>query len=230
MDLERTFKGVMLTLCMPSLIAPLWVVAPAQADVYISRGPNGGVIISNVKRPERNVQRVFHEPVYPEPGNGTPLANAVAATGSSDEKSMTASASERPYALEVSQAAASNDLPEALLHAVIRMESGYNPTAVSIKGAAGLMQLMPDTARDMGVTNVWDPRANIQGGAKYLKQLMVMFGNDVSLAVAAYNAGPAAVSKRGNVIPPFAETQRYVPSVLRDYHRLLGDASTAMTN
>lgn len=139
-------------------------------------------------------------------------------------------ASQRPYAQEVSQAAASNDLPEALLHAVIRIESGYNPSARSVKGAAGLMQLMPDTARDMGVTNVWDPRANIQGGARYLKQLMVMFGNDVSLAVAAYNAGPAAVSKRGNVIPPFAETQRYVPDVLRDYHRLLGDASTALAN
>lgn len=228
MDLERRFRGVMLTMCTPLLIAPLLVVAPAQADVYISKSPNGGFIISNVKRPGRDVQRVFHEPVYAGQGIQAPIANDVAAADRSDEKSMTAS--QRPYAQEVSQAAASNDLPEALLHAVIRMESGYNPSAVSVKGAAGLMQLMPDTAREMGVTNVWDPGSNIQGGAKYLKQLMVMFGNDVSLAVAAYNAGPAAVSKRGNVIPPFAETQRYVPSVLRDYHRLLGDAGTALAN
>jgi soluble lytic murein transglycosylase-like protein len=157
-----------------------------------------------------------------------PFQSASPALAGTDEKSMTAS--QRPYAQEVSQAAASNGLPEALLHAVIRIESGYNPSARSVKGAAGLMQLMPDTAREMGVTNVWDPRSNIQGGARYLKQLMVMFGNDVSLAVAAYNAGPAAVSKSGNVIPPFAETQRYVPDVLRDYHRLLGDASPVMAN
>lgn len=228
MDLERSFRGVLLSLCMPSLIAPLLVVAPAQADVYISKGPNGGFIISNVKRAGRDVQRVFHEPVYATQGSQAPIVATVAAADGSDEKSMTAS--QRPYAQEVSQAAASNDLPEALLHAVIRMESGYNPSAVSVKGAAGLMQLMPDTAREMGVTNVWDPGSNIRGGAKYLKQLMVMFGNDISLAVAAYNAGPAAVSKRGNVIPPFAETQRYVPSVLRDYHRLLGDAGTALAN
>ena len=215
MDFERTFRGVLLTLC----ILPL----AAQADVYISKGPDGNYIISNVKRAGRDVQRVFHEPVAP-----APFQSASPALASADEKSMTAS--QRPYAQEVSQAAASNGLPEALLHAVIRIESGYNPSARSVKGAAGLMQLMPDTAREMGVTNVWDPSANIQGGARYLKQLMVMFGNDVSLAVAAYNAGPAAVSKRGNVIPPFAETQRYVPDVLRDYHRLLGDASPVMAN
>ena len=215
MDFERTFRGVLLTLC----ILPL----AAQADVYISRGPDGNYIISNVKRAGRDVQRVFHEPV-----SQAPFQSASPALASADEKSMTAS--QRPYAQEVSQAAASNGLPEALLHAVIRIESGYNPSARSVKGAAGLMQLMPDTAREMGVTNVWDPRSNIQGGARYLKQLMVMFGNDVSLAVAAYNAGPAAVSKRGNVIPPFAETQRYVPDVLRDYHRLLGDASPVMAN
>ena len=215
MDFKRTFRGVLLTLC----ILPL----AAQADVYISRGAGGHLIISNVKRAGRDVQQVFHEPV-----SAPPFQSAGTALASTDEKSMTAS--QRPYAQEVSQAAASNDLPEALLHAVIRMESGYNPSARSVKGAAGLMQLMPDTAREMGVANVWDPRSNIQGGARYLKQLMVMFGNDVSLAVAAYNAGPAAVSKRGNVIPPFAETQRYVPGVLRDYHRLLGDASPVLAN
>jgi len=215
MDFEHAFRGILLTLC----ILPL----AAEADVYISRAADGSTIISNVRRAGRDVQRVFHEPV-----SQAPLQTPGPALAGSDDKSM--SVSQRPYAQEVSQAAASNDLPEALLHAVIRIESGYNPSALSVKGAAGLMQLMPDTARQMGVANVWDPSANIQGGARYLKQLMVMFGNDVSLAVAAYNAGPAAVSKRGNVIPPFAETRRYVPDVLRDYHRLLGDASPALAN
>ncbi|MNZ61574.1 Soluble lytic murein transglycosylase precursor [compost metagenome] len=119
-------------------------------------------------------------------------------------------------------AATANELPAALLHAVIKTESSYNARATSPKGARGLMQLMPATAREMGVTNVYDPKANIQGGARYLKRLMTMFDNDIRLAVAAYNAGPQAVLSRGNVVPPFAETQRYVPSVLNQYRRLQG--------
>ncbi len=93
--------------------------------------------------------------------------------------------------------------------------------------AGGLMQLMPDTAREMGVKDVYDPKANIQGGAKYLKRLLTLFDNDIALAVAAYNAGPQAVLSRGGVIPPFAETQRYVPDVLRQYRRLQGLAVDA---
>ncbi|UVJ41937.1 lytic transglycosylase domain-containing protein [Pseudomonas sp. LS1212] len=118
-------------------------------------------------------------------------------------------------------------LPAALLHAVIQAESRYNPKARSDKGAAGLMQLMPGTARELGVSNVLDPASNIQGGARYLKRLMVMFDNDMALALAAYNAGPAAVLRRGRVIPPFSETQRYVPSVLRTYRALQGLAPDA---
>jgi soluble lytic murein transglycosylase-like protein len=133
----------------------------------------------------------------------------------------------QPYAALVSAAATANQLPAALLHAVIREESRYNADATSAKGAGGLMQLMPDTARELGVTDVYDPKANIQGGARYLKRLMTLFDNDISLAVAAYNAGPQAVLSRGGVIPPFAETQRYVPSVLRQYRRLQGLAVDA---
>jgi soluble lytic murein transglycosylase-like protein len=127
-----------------------------------------------------------------------------------------------PYAEIVAAAATANDLPPALLHAVIQTESHYNADARSAKGAMGLMQLMPGTAREMGVIDALDPAANIQGGARYLKRLMVMFNNNISLAVAAYNAGPDAVLSRGRIIPPFAETQRYVPSVLRQYRRLQG--------
>jgi soluble lytic murein transglycosylase-like protein len=110
---------------------------------------------------------------------------------------------------------------------VIQTESSYNSGATSPKGAGGLMQLMPDTARELGVKDVYDPKANIQGGARYLKRLMTLFDNDISLAVAAYNAGPQAVLSRGGVIPPFAETQRYVPNVLRQYRRLQGLAEDA---
>ncbi|MGV8918041.1 MAG: lytic transglycosylase domain-containing protein [Pseudomonas sp.] len=194
-----------------SLLAVLALAGVAQADMYISVDANGGYVLSNVHRPGRHYERVIHEPAY-------------AAARAEDMPQMIA---ERPYAEMVSAAAAANKLPAALLHAVIQIESHYNPSALSAKGAAGLMQLMPATARDMGVTNVYDPQANIQGGARYIKQLMTLFDNDIALAVAAYNAGPDAVISRGRVIPPFAETQRYVPNVLRQYRRLQGLAVDA---
>lgn len=119
----------------------------------------------------------------------------------------------------VTAAARAHDLPEALLAAVIEIESNFNVAAVSAKGALGLMQLMPQTARQLGVADARDPAANIDGGARYLKQLLGRFGNNLPLALAAYNAGPAAVLRSGN-IPQFAETQLYVPRVIARYHRL----------
>jgi soluble lytic murein transglycosylase-like protein len=102
---------------------------------------------------------------------------------------------------------------KSLVKAVILAESGYNPNAVSPKGAAGLMQLMPETAKDLKVNNSFDPRENIRGGVRYLRFLLDTFKGDVSLALAAYNAGLAKVSKYGG-IPPYAETQNYVSRVL----------------
>jgi soluble lytic murein transglycosylase-like protein len=111
-------------------------------------------------------------------------------------------------------------LEAALLHALITVESGYNPKAVSPKGAKGLMQLMPDTAQRYSVTDIWDPAENLRGGARYLRDLLAMFDNNLSLALAAYNAGEKAVVQYGNKIPPYAETRSYVPRVLQQYHLL----------
>ena len=104
-------------------------------------------------------------------------------------------------------------IPENLLKAVAKAESDFNPNAVSHCGAQGIMQLMPATARSLGVTNSFDPAQNIMGGAKYLRQMLDSFGGDVSKALAAYNAGPNAVRKYGG-IPPYQETQNYVVKVL----------------
>lgn len=108
-------------------------------------------------------------------------------------------------------------LSPSLLHAVIRAESAYNPTAVSRAGAQGLMQLMPGTAARYGVRDSFDPAENIRGGSAYLRDLLDMFGQDVKLALAGYNAGEGAVIKHGRQIPPYAETQDYVRKVLRFY-------------
>lgn len=107
-----------------------------------------------------------------------------------------------------------------LLRAVIVVESGFNSRAVSKRGAVGLMQLMPATATRFGVSNPYDPKQNVHAGARYLKFLMDRFGQDVRLALAAYNAGEEAVDRNGGQIPPFAETMAYVPRVLKIYRML----------
>lgn len=113
----------------------------------------------------------------------------------------------------IQSAAAANGLDPALLSAVIQQESAGDPNAVSPAGAQGLMQLMPGTAADLGVSNPFDPVANVNGGARYLRQLLDRYNGDTSLALAAYNAGPRRVDQYGGV-PPFPQTQNYVSSIL----------------
>jgi soluble lytic murein transglycosylase-like protein len=121
-------------------------------------------------------------------------------------------------------AAASQAIEANLLRAVIVVESGFNSRAVSPRGAVGLMQLMPATARRFGAADVYDPRQNVVAGASYLKFLINRFGHDVRLALAAYNAGEEAVERSGGRIPPYSETQAYVPRVWDIYQKLLAQA------
>src|SRR5216684_6867807 len=120
----------------------------------------------------------------------------------------------------IEHAAVSSALEPNLLRAVIVVESGFNSRAVSKRGAMGLMQLMPATATRFGVSNPYDPLQNVHGGARYLKFLINRFGQDVKLALAAYNAGEEAVDRNGGQIPPFTETMAYVPRVLKIYRML----------
>jgi len=112
----------------------------------------------------------------------------------------------------VKRIAAEQSLSPELLHSVIKVESNYNPYAVSSKGALGIMQLIPSTARRFGVSDVFNPVDNIEGGAKYLKYLLELYGNNYELALAAYNAGEGAVAKHGGV-PPYTETRNYLQLV-----------------
>jgi soluble lytic murein transglycosylase-like protein len=114
--------------------------------------------------------------------------------------------------------AATQSLPPQLVHSVIKVESNYNPLAVSSKGAQGLMQLMPDTARRFGVANAFDPVDNIQGGTRYLKYLLDLYKGDYNLALAAYNAGEGAVEKYG-AVPPYPETINYLLQVGRQLQK-----------
>jgi soluble lytic murein transglycosylase-like protein len=123
----------------------------------------------------------------------------------------------------VERIAATQSLPPQLVHSVIQVESNYNPRAISPKGAQGLMQLMPDTARRFGVANAFDPIDNIRGGARYLKYLLDLYHGDQRLALAAYNAGEGAVQKYGDV-PPYPETLNYVTQVGRQIRK---DAAAA---
>jgi soluble lytic murein transglycosylase-like protein len=113
----------------------------------------------------------------------------------------------------IKKAAKENNLRPELLEAVVQVESGYNPDAVSSKGASGLMQLMPATAHALGVSDPFDPEQNLMGGAKYLRQQLDRFNGDEKKALAAYNAGPGAVL-RFNGVPPYRETQNYVKKVI----------------
>ncbi len=128
----------------------------------------------------------------------------------------------KPYQVHVIEAAKNTQLDPALIHAVITAESNYNVNAVSQKGAVGLMQLMPDTARRYGLKNreIKHPDKNIKAGAQYLADLIRMFDGDLKLALAGYNAGENVVVRYGRKVPPYAETQAYVPRVLRVYDEL----------
>lgn len=150
-----------------------------------------------------------------------PRAMARVASTASGAASNVAPLSGRPFAALIETVALKHGIDPALVHAVIATESNYRPRATSRVGARGLMQVMPATARDLGVRSagaLFDPKQNVEAGVKYLKVLLERFDGDLPTALAAYNAGPGAVSKHDG-IPPYPETRKYVRKVLSNFQQ-----------
>lgn len=195
---------------LPALAALLFAMA-AHADIYRFVDESGGLHFSNVPSDKRYTVFMRQPAERLERRPPAPLRQRAIATLDNPGRAR--------YGAHVAQVAAALRIDAALVHAVVAAESGYNPSARSPKGALGLMQLMPETARRYCVRNPYDPLENLRGGSQYLSDLLRRYNNDTRLALAAYNAGEGAVAQYGNQVPPYAETQAYVPKVLRLYER-----------
>jgi len=190
-----------------------------HADIYRYVNADGVTTFTNT-RPNRNFAVVVREqPRIVTAPSFVPSLPPSVLRGPAFSVRGYPGATRARYARHIQAAAQAANVDPLLIHAVISAESGYNPYARSRAGAVGLMQLMPQTAARYSVTNRLDPEQSIHGGARYLRDLLGMFNNDVRLAVAAYNAGENAVMKYGNRIPPYRETMLYVPKVM-SYYRI----------
>ena len=198
------------------LIALALGAGPCAADVFGYVDDQGVAHLSSTPLDERYI--LFKkEPQRDVPPQAQPPAEQPPQVTAAEHGTIAALRGH--YAHLIARVAEEQRLDAFLLHAVITVESGYNARAKSPKGASGLMQLMPGTAERYGVTDVWNPLENLRAGARYLRDLLSLFNDDINLALAAYNAGEGAVMRYSNTIPPYAETRTYVPRVLRHYER-----------
>lgn len=188
---------------------------PAHADIYRCKRSDGTQHYTNIREPGRRCQLVVRGSKKSKP-KASANKRSAGTTGTNSSRQKDPARYNRYNGL-IGEAARLYQLPESFIRAVMRVESDFNPTVVSRAGAMGLMQLMPKTARSMGVSDPFNARQNIHGGARYLRILANRFKGDLVLTVAAYNAGEGAIQKY-NGIPPYKETQRYVRRVLKHYY------------
>ena len=171
------------------------LAAPARAQIYTMRDARGHLVLSNL--PLVSLERTYSVQQFESVRATLPAATLVSAR----------------YDDLIAEHARIHAVRTDLVRALVQVESAYNPKAMSPKGAMGLMQLMPATARHFGVQNPFDPVENVHAGVAYLRQLLDRYDNDEQLALAAYNAGPGAVDKHGQSVPPYRETQDYVARI-----------------
>jgi soluble lytic murein transglycosylase-like protein len=174
------------------------MASPAAAQIYTWRDVDGKLVLSDQPRTGGGAQTTTYAV------HGAKTVKATIPLAISHKSAQ--------YDASINEHARRQGVAEDLVRAVIQVESAYNPNAVSVKGAMGLMQLMPATATELGVKDPFDPEQNIRGGVKYLKQLLTRYDNKVELALAAYNAGIGNVEKYG-AVPPFKETRAYVNKI-----------------
>jgi soluble lytic murein transglycosylase-like protein len=182
-----------------AVVVCVWTADPAQAQIYSWRDASGTLVLSDKPRPD---------------GLGDMTTYAVrgaAAIRTTAQPKDTRQQGRFDDLIE--EHARLHGVSPDLVRAVIQAESGFNPNAISPKGAMGLMQLMPATARELGVANPFHPAENIRGGVSYLARLLAKYDQNVELALAAYNAGPASVERYGNAVPPYKETRNYVSKI-----------------
>ncbi|MBT4162692.1 MAG: lytic transglycosylase domain-containing protein [Gammaproteobacteria bacterium] len=189
-------RVILTAMCVLGLLS--W---PACAEIYISQGPNGERLISD--RPQPGYTLLTKRDTFTDAGHI--LADRPLNIGGPAD-----------FKLHIRKASDKYMVDPALIEAIIQVESSFRPDAVSTSGATGLMQLMPGTAGDLEVEDRYNPRQNIHGGVRYISELMKRFNNNLTLVIAAYNAGPGAV-ERADGIPEKPETKRYVKKVLRAY-------------
>jgi len=175
------------------------MAAPAQAQIYSWRDANGNLFLSN-HRSEASSTAVSAAIVQK-----TPIIGAAARQATSERGWV--------YSDLITEHSRLQSVRADLVRAVMQVESAFNPNARSPKGALGLMQLMPSTIRQFGVTNPFNPAENVRAGVAYLRQLLDRYENNEELALAAYNAGPGAVDKHGQTVPPYRETRNYVAQI-----------------
>ncbi len=192
-------------------LALLAIAPTSHADIYKTVDEHGVVSFTNVPRGKTS-KVVAKESKFPK---ATPFLPS----DTSPERFTR-------YDAHIRQAATLYQIPEELVRAVIKVESDYDPRAVSRANARGLMQMIPETAERMMVTDVFDPRQNIFGGVRYLRVLANLFNGDLSLTIAAYNAGEGAVTRHGG-IPPYEETRHYVSKVLAYYRHFRSQSAVA---
>lgn len=201
-------RGFRVLQCIAAAVAFHICLSAAFADVYTYTDENGVVHFTNIKKEGRKYKRLSKQRKEPEAQKKIDVVHA---------RDMSRERFTRydPY---IRGASRLYRIPEPLIRAIIKVESNFDPRVVSHKGAKGLMQMMDETARDMGVVNVFDPRENIYGATRYLRVLANMFNGDLILTIAAHHAGPGSVS-RYKGIPPFKTTRQYIRAVMSWYYR-----------